>query len=68
MTFLVLISPVSRSWRALRLELFKSNKLHNTASQALGTLETTPPVVLGSCRLRLLRCASSSCCAASAGL
>ena len=30
--------------------------------------QLTVPVVLGSCRLRLLRCASSSCCAASAGL
>ena len=39
--FLVLGSPVSRSWRALRLEMFKSSKLHNTASQALSTLETT---------------------------
>ena len=26
------------------------------------------PVVLGSCRLRLLRCTSSSCCSANAGL
>ena len=39
-TFLVLGSPASRSWRALRPQMFKSMKLPNAASQALGPLET----------------------------
>ena len=57
-TFLVLCSPASRSWRALRPETFKSTKLPKTASQgsARSKQPRRAPPAAGHRRLVLARC------------